>query len=461
MLDSSAHANLCDSDSASPSAAGGALGMNGKPKLCLVCGDLASGYHYGVLSCEACKAFFKRTVQGNVTYSCLGSVNCPMTKDKRKACQACRMQKCLVVGMLREGVRPDRTKGGRQKYKRLSSSDSSDLSVHSSDASPRKVLVQSYPMHLGAVADNNLLKCLLDIEPTPIKLFLEDFADAVVAEPTSPSSPTGTTCGSSHSSSDCSAGGSGSSVGVTSAVTDVAAGAAATAPGGGIRHDLLLTDLADQELVQTIGWARLVPGFEGLPLQTQMALLHANWLPVLALQLAYRSTPFVGWLHFAANLSLTVDELRARFKRADLYFTIASLAKKLTRLCVTKAEYVLLKALLLLNTEQPLEDESHVDGVREKLHDMLMQSCMSAPMSTLPTAVGDVSSSVLQPPTPSGMGTAASSAAAGARKFGNILLCLPLLGAIKLMAKQFWLDLKAEGKVEMHQLFLEMLEADV
>lgn len=31
---------------------------------CAVCSDYASGYHYGVWSCEGCKAFFKRSIQG-------------------------------------------------------------------------------------------------------------------------------------------------------------------------------------------------------------------------------------------------------------------------------------------------------------------------------------------------------------------------------------------------------------
>ncbi|MEQ2197010.1 hypothetical protein XENOCAPTIV_020827 [Xenoophorus captivus] len=38
-------------------------------ELCPVCGDKVSGYHYGLLTCESCKGFFKRTVQNNKSFT--------------------------------------------------------------------------------------------------------------------------------------------------------------------------------------------------------------------------------------------------------------------------------------------------------------------------------------------------------------------------------------------------------
>lgn len=43
---------------------------------CVVCHDYASGYHYGVWSCEGCKAFFKRSIQGNKTNISLHVIFC-------------------------------------------------------------------------------------------------------------------------------------------------------------------------------------------------------------------------------------------------------------------------------------------------------------------------------------------------------------------------------------------------
>lgn len=54
------NSSLCSSGAAAAAAAATKVDMH----FCAVCHDYASGYHYGVWSCEGCKAFFKRSIQG-------------------------------------------------------------------------------------------------------------------------------------------------------------------------------------------------------------------------------------------------------------------------------------------------------------------------------------------------------------------------------------------------------------
>uniref|UniRef100_A0A0A9YTM3 Nuclear hormone receptor FTZ-F1 n=1 Tax=Lygus hesperus TaxID=30085 RepID=A0A0A9YTM3_LYGHE len=88
----------------------------GIEELCPVCGDKVSGYHYGLLTCESCKGFFKRTVQNKKVYTCVAERQCHIDKTQRKRCPFCRFQKCLEVGMKLEAVRADRMRGGRNKF---------------------------------------------------------------------------------------------------------------------------------------------------------------------------------------------------------------------------------------------------------------------------------------------------------------------------------------------------------
>ncbi|XP_078482124.1 nuclear receptor isoform X1 [Ciona intestinalis] len=72
---------------------------------CKVCGDKSSGIHYGVITCEGCKGFFRRSQQNNYAYSCPRHGNCIIDRSNRNRCQHCRLQKCLRAGMSKDAVK--------------------------------------------------------------------------------------------------------------------------------------------------------------------------------------------------------------------------------------------------------------------------------------------------------------------------------------------------------------------
>lgn len=76
---------------------------------CIVCGDISSGKHYGILACNGCSGFFKRSVRRNLVYRCNAQTGaCVIDKKHRNQCQACRLRKCILMGMNREAVQNER-----------------------------------------------------------------------------------------------------------------------------------------------------------------------------------------------------------------------------------------------------------------------------------------------------------------------------------------------------------------
>ncbi|KAK6296967.1 hypothetical protein J4Q44_G00331090 [Coregonus suidteri] len=309
----------------------------GPKRLCLVCDDIASGYHYGVASCEACKAFFKRTIQGNIEYSCPMMNDCEITKRRRKSCQACRFQKCLRAGMMKEGVRMDRVRGGR----------------------------------------NKVISQLLLTEPAPL-----------CATPD-------------NSTND-----------------------------DNLKALLTLCDLLNRKLLVMIGWAKHIPGFSALSLVDQMALLQSGWMETLVLSVVSQSLGYGEELVFAGNLRLDQAQCKAA-GLYDLYTALRQLTTKYQQMNLSQEEVVTLKAMALANSDaENLESAEAVQQFQDGLHEALQEYESSQHPAELHRA-------------------------------GKLLMTLPLLRQTANRAVDTFCRLHLEGRVPMHKLFLEMLDAKI
>uniref|UniRef100_A0A2K5REA6 Estrogen receptor n=1 Tax=Cebus imitator TaxID=2715852 RepID=A0A2K5REA6_CEBIM len=228
-------------------------------RYCAVCNDYASGYHYGVWSCEGCKAFFKRSIQGHNDYMCPATNQCTIDKNRRKSCQACRLRKCYEVGMMKGGIRKDRRGGRMLKHKRQRDDGEGRNEVGSTgdmraaNLWPSPLMIKHSKKNSPALSltADQMVSALLDAEPPII------YSEYDPTRPFSEASMMG-----------------------------------------------LLTNLADRELVHMINWAKRVPGFVDLTLHDQVHLLECAWLEILMIGLVWRSMEHPGKLLFAPNLLL-------------------------------------------------------------------------------------------------------------------------------------------------------------
>ncbi|PAV67724.1 hypothetical protein WR25_04235 [Diploscapter pachys] len=92
------------------------VGENGEQIiLCHICNDKATGKHYGAISCDGCKGFFRRSVRKRHNYVCRFDKCCDITKNQRNACRSCRLQRCIMAGMKANAIQNERDAIGKRK----------------------------------------------------------------------------------------------------------------------------------------------------------------------------------------------------------------------------------------------------------------------------------------------------------------------------------------------------------
>ncbi|CAG2236910.1 Nuclear hormone receptor family member nhr-48 [Mytilus edulis] len=118
---------------------------NKEDKYCGVCGDKALGYNFDAISCESCKAFFRRNAPKGLDYfKCPYEEKCKMDVSNRRFCKRCRLRKCFEIGMRKEYILTEEEKiRKRQRIEENRYNQKLKMRDDTSQVSPQSGVVSS------------------------------------------------------------------------------------------------------------------------------------------------------------------------------------------------------------------------------------------------------------------------------------------------------------------------------
>lgn len=262
-------------------------------RICQVCGDDASGCHYGAVTCGSCKVFFKRAAAGKQNHLCASRNDCTIDKLRRKNCASCRLKRCFMSGMSLKGRRlkgTSQTRNGEEEPTPSSWGPGERGERAASQASSMGI-----PPTLRSCL--SLLSLLQSIEP------------AVVNAGHDPAQPD-------------------SSVSLLTS----------------------LNELGERQLVTVVRWAKAIPGFRDLHVDDQMTVIQLSWMNVMVFALGWRSYTLTNssMLYFAPDLVFNDQRMQV----SSMYehcVRMKLLSQQFCMLKVTQEEFLCMKALVLFS----------------------------------------------------------------------------------------------------------------
>ncbi|CAN7940642.1 unnamed protein product, partial [Ixodes pacificus] len=322
----------------------------GSPGLtCVVCGDTSSGKHYGILACNGCSGFFKRSVRRKLIYRRAGTGRCLVDKAHRNQCQACRLKKCLQMGMNKDAVQNERQPRNTATIRPESLADSERLLREGS-------AVGVFP-HLPP--SSGPARYLHTVDARAAAQGLESAGAR--------RSPAGLSSGP-----------------LLCQQTPLHQGGVQQSPGPGYGEFPLypvtqesVYETSARLLFMAVKWAKNLPSFSNLPFRDQVILLEETWSELFllcAIQwcLPLEASPLFSPAEHAA-LAAHPANPGPKAPLADVRL-LQELLARFRAIGVDPAEFACLKAILLFKADsRGLKDAHQVEALQDQAQLMLQQ----------------------------------------------------------------------------------------
>lgn len=311
------------------------LEFDGDTVLCRVCGDKASGFHYGVHACEGCKGFFRRSIQQKIQYRpCLKNQQCNIMRVNRNRCQYCRLKKCIAVGMSRDAVRFGRVPK-KEKARIIEQMQKMNSQIPSHQLSG----VLQNPMDLVQhVIAAHRQTCAFTLDR------VKSMRQAAVQTGEFVNCPAQMACPLNAN--------------------------LATEPNENCWEDF--SEFFSPAIKSVVDFAKAIPGFALLNADDQVTLLKASTFEVLLVRLAALFDPDTNTMLFTCGKLFKRQPSTVTTSAGFLLDSMFDFAERFNKLNLTDDEIALFSAVVLLSPDRPgLRNLDQIEKVQTKLTESL------------------------------------------------------------------------------------------
>ncbi|NXO11880.1 VDR protein, partial [Oriolus oriolus] len=344
------------------------------PRICGVCGDRATGFHFNAMTCEGCKGFFRRSMKKKAMFTCPFSGDCHITKDNRRHCQACRLKRCVDIGMMKEFILTDEEvqrkremilkrkeeEALRESLKPKLSEEQQKvidilLEAHRktydptyADFSKFRPPVRNHPSSRAATKSSSLLTQDLSLEDSSDLFSSEAFSTF----PDSVESPPFSSLVLSEEQDES------SSMNLEFSQLSM------------LPH---LADLVSYSIQKVIGFAKMIPGFRDLSAEDQIVLLKCSAIEVIMLRSNQSFTlEDMSWTCGSSEFKYRLSDVTQAGHSMDLLEPLVKFQVGLKKLNLHEEEHVLLMAICILSPDRPgVREPARVEALQERLSEVL------------------------------------------------------------------------------------------